>query len=206
MKKGARSLIKALARFKKGIIDENPIFSQAIALCPVLAVTTSVINGIGLGLATLAVLTASTLAVCLIRSLIPAQVRIPCFIVISATFTTVVHLFMEAFFPALNDALGIFIPLIVVNCLILARMEAFAAKNPPLTVLFDSLGMGMGFTLALAVIGMVREVAGFGTVFGLTLIPEAIPRNILMILPPGGFFVLGLLIAGLRALKKRRAQ
>jgi len=196
-------MIKALERLKKGIIDENPIFAQAIALCPVLAVTTSIINGIGLGLATLAVLFASCLVVCLIRSFIPSQVRIPCFIVISATFTTVVQLLMEAFVPALNEALGIFIPLIVVNCLILARMESFAAKNPILTVAFDSLGMGLGFTLALGAIGVIREIMGFGTVFGVTVLPEMIPRNVLMILPPGGFFVLGFLIVGLRLLRKR---
>jgi electron transport complex protein RnfE len=112
---------------------------------------------------------------------------------------------MEAFFPALNESLGIFIPLIVVNCLILARLESFAAKNPPLSVAFDALGMGLGFTLALVVIGTVREVMGLGTVFGVTVIPEAIPRNILLILPPGGFFVLGFLIVGLRALRKRGA-
>lgn len=198
-------MIKALVRFKKGILDENPIFSQAIALCPVLAVTTTVNNGIGLGVATLSVLFASAMVVCFIRRFISDRVRIPCFIVISATFTTVVQLLMEAFLPALNDSLGIFIPLIVVNCLILARMESFAAKNPPLTVAFDSLGMGLGFTLALTLIGAVREVMGFGTVFGITVIPEAIPRNILMILPPGGFFVLGFLIVGLRALKRKGA-
>jgi len=198
-------VIKALVRFKKGILDENPIFSQAIALCPVLAVTTTVNNGIGLGVATLSVLFASAMVVCFIRRFISDRVRIPCFIVISATFTTVVQLLMEAFLPALNDSLGIFIPLIVVNCLILARMESFAAKNPPLTVAFDSLGMGLGFTLALTLIGAVREVMGFGTVFGITVIPEAIPRNILMILPPGGFFVLGFLIVGLRALKRKGA-
>jgi electron transport complex protein RnfE len=199
-------MIKALTRFKKGIWDENPIFSQAIALCPVLAVTTSVVNGIGLGLATLSVLLASSLVLNVIRKFIPPQVRIPCYIVISATFTTVVSLLMEAFFPALNASLGIFIPLIVVNCLILARMESFAAKNPPGFVFFDSLGMGLGFTLALTVIGMIREVLGFGTVFGFTVVPEIIPRNVLMILPPGGFFVLGFLIAGLRVIKKRRAK
>ncbi|MCL2188759.1 MAG: electron transport complex subunit E [Defluviitaleaceae bacterium] len=199
-------MVKALARFKKGIIDENPIFAQAIALCPVLAVTTSIINGVGLGLATLIVLFCSTLVVCFIRNFIPPQVRIPCFIVISATFTTVVSLLMEAFFPALNDALGIFIPLIVVNCLILARMESFAAKNPPIVTMFDSLGMGLGFTLALALIGVVREIIGMGTVFGFTVIPEAIPRNVLFILPPGGFFVLGLLIVVLRAVKDKRLK
>ncbi|MCL2500849.1 MAG: electron transport complex subunit E [Defluviitaleaceae bacterium] len=198
-------MMKALVRFKKGILDENPIFSQAIALCPVLAVTTSIVNGIGLGLATLAVLMASSLVVCFIRKWIPPQVRIPCFIVISATFTTVVRLLMEAFFPALNEALGIFIPLIVVNCLILARMESFASRNGPLTVAFDSLGMGLGFTLSLSLIGFVREMMGFGTVFGVVVIPEVIPRNTLMILPPGGFLVLALLIVGFRFIRKRGA-
>ena len=198
-------MVKALVRLKKGILEENPIFSQAIALCPVLAVTTSVVNGIGLGVATLIVLLCSTWVVCLVRQFIPPQVRIPCFIVISATFTTVVSLLMEAFFPALNDALGIFIPLIVVNCLILARMEAFAAKNPLLVTFFDSLGMGLGFTAALALIGVVREVLGMGTVFGFAVIPEAVPPNVLMILPPGGFFVLGVLIVVLKKLRRKEA-
>ena len=193
----------AIVRLKKGIIDENPIFAQAVALCPVLAVTTSVINGIGMGLATLVVLTASCLVVSLIRNFIPSQVRIPCFIVISATFTTVVQLLLAAYFPALNDALGIFIPLIVVNCIILARMEAFAVKNSPIIGMFDAIGMGLGFTLALALIGIIREFLGAGTVFGLTALPEAFPRTVLMILPPGGFFALGFLIAGLTALRKR---
>jgi len=197
--------MSALVRLKKGILDENPILSQAIALCPALAVTTSVINGVGLGLATMAVLAVSCLIVCIIKNFIPTQVRIPCFIIISATFTTVVQLVMEAFLPALNEALGIFIPLIVVNCIILARMESFAAKNPPVTVVFDSLGMGLGFTAALAVIGAVREVMGFGTILGITVLPEVIPRNILMILPPGGFFVLAFLIVGLKAIKQRKA-
>ena len=198
-------MTQAIIRFKKGIVDENPIFSQAIALCPVLAVTTSVVNGIGLGVATLLVLLCASLVVCGIRNFIPAQVRIPCFIVISATFVTVISLLMEAFLPALNDALGIFIPLIVVNCLILARMESFAAKNGFVTVAFDSLGMGLGFTLALALIGAVREVAGMGTFLGITVIPEVIPRNVLMILPPGGFFVLGILIVLLKSVKKKEA-
>jgi len=195
-------MVAGIIRLKKGILDENPILTQAIALCPALAVTTSVINGIGLGLATLVVLTASCLMVCLIRNFIPPQVRIPCFIVISATFTTVVQLLMEAFFPALNEALGIFIPLIVVNCIILARMESFAAKNPSLSVTFDSLGMGLGFTLALAAIGAVREILGLGTFLGMQILPSSFPQTILMILPPGGFFVLAFLMVGLRALKK----
>ncbi|MCL1863109.1 MAG: electron transport complex subunit RsxE [Defluviitaleaceae bacterium] len=197
--------MKAVKRFKKGVLDENPIFSQAVALCPVLAVTTSITNGIGLGLATLAVLTASCLVVCALRRFIPTQVRIPCFIVISATFTTIVRLLMEAFLPSLNEALGIFIPLIVANCIVLARMESFAAKQPPVMVLFDSAGMGLGFTGALAIIGVVREILGLGTMFGITVMPEAFPRATIMIMPAGGFFALGFIIAGLSAFKKRRA-
>ena len=193
----------SLVRFKKGIIDENPIFAQAIALCPVLAVTTTIVNGIGLGLATLVVMVASCMVVSLLRNFIPAGVRIPCFIVISATFTTVVRLVLEAYFPALNATLGIFIPLIVVNCIILARMESYAAKQPPIPVLFDALGMGMGFTLALAVIGGIREVIGLGTLFDVQIIPDAIPRMILFILPPGGFFILGFLAAGVTLLRKK---
>ena len=195
-------MASSVARLKKGIFHENPIFVQAIALCPVLAVTTNAIYGFGMGIATLIVLTTSCLAVSLVRKFIPNQVRIPCFIVISATFTTVVQLLLAAYLPALYEALGIFIPLIVVNCIILARMEAFAAKNAPLTGMFDAIGMGLGFTAALVMIGLIREFLGTGTVFGFTALPEAFPTALIMILPPGGFFALGFLIAGLTALRK----
>ena len=192
----------SVTRLKKGIFEENPIFVQAIALCPVLAVTTNAVNGVGMGIATLIVLTLSCLAVSIIRNIIPHQARIPCFIVISATFTTVVQLVLAAYFPDLNDALGIFIPLIVVNCIILARMEAFAMKNAPLVGMFDAIGMGLGFTIALIMIGLIREFLGAGTFFGLSVLPgEHWP--LIMILPPGGFFALGFLIAGLTAIKKR---
>ena len=194
----------ALNRFKKGVLDENPVFSQALALCPMLAVTTSAINGIGMGLATTIVLLASCLIASFASSIIPEQVRIPCFIVISATFTTVVQLLMEVYIPALHEALGIFIPLIVVNCIILARMESFAMKNPRITVIFDALGMGIGFTIALSLIGFVRELIGFGTVFGLALLPDAYPGVSLMVLPAGGFFALGFIIAGLTALRRKK--
>ena len=196
-------MASSITRLKRGIFEENPIFVQAIALCPVLAVTTNAINGLGMGIATLVVLAASCLAVSLIRMFIPNQVRIPCFIVISATFTTVVQLLLAAFLPALNDALGIFIPLIVVNCIILARMEAFAAKNTPIAGMLDAVGMGLGFTVALVMIGLIREFLGSGTVFGLAALPEAFPTAVIMILPPGGFFALGFLIAGLTALRNR---
>ena len=193
----------AFSRFKKGVLDENPVFSQALALCPMLAVTTSVINGIGMGLATTIVLLASCLIASLARSMIPDQVRIPCFIVISATFTTVIQLLLEVYIPVLHDALGIFIPLIVVNCIILARMEAFATKNPQIIVIFDALGMGIGFTLALSLIGFVREFVGFGTVFGFALLPDAFPGVSVMVLPAGGFFALGFIIAALTALRRK---
>ena len=196
-------LDSSITRLKKGIFEENPIFVQAIALCPLLAVTTNAINGVGMGIATLVVLVASCLAVSLIRMFIPNQVRIPCFIVISATFTTVVQLLLAAYLPALNDALGIFIPLIVVNCIILARMEAFAAKNTAMLGMFDAIGMGLGFTVALVMIGLIREFFGAGTLFGFTALPEAFPAAVIMILPPGGFFALGFLIAGLTALRNR---
>jgi len=193
----------SLIRFKKGILDENPVFSQTLALCPVLAVTTSVINGIGMGIATLLVLMASCLIASLTRCFIPQQVRIPVFIVISATFTTVVRLMLEVYFPALHEALGIFIPLIVINCIILARMEAFAAKSSPLTTLFDAAGMGLGFTLALVIIGFVRELMAFGSILGVAVLPEGFPGFLLMALPAGGFFALGFIVAGLTALRRK---
>jgi len=196
-------MYKALIRFKKGILDENPVFTQALALCPVLAVTTSVINGIGMGLATLFVLVASCLIASLMRNVVPSQVRIPCFIIVSATFTTVVRLLLEVFSPALHDALGIFIPLIVINCIILARMEAFAAKNKPIAVVFDAMGMGLGFTLALVLIGFVREFIGSGTMLGFDVLPDGFPVFALMVRPAGGFLALGFIIAGLTAIRHR---
>ena len=193
----------SISRVKKGIFEENPVFVQAIALCPVLAVTTNAVNGLGMGIATLVVLSLSCLAVSLVRKFIPNQVRIPCFIVISATFTTVVQLLLAAYLPDLNDALGIFIPLIVVNCIILARMEAFAFKNAPMAGMFDAVGMGLGFTASLIMIGLIREFLGAGTLFGFSVLPDAYAAPVIMILPPGGFFALGFLIAGLTVLKNK---
>ena len=196
----------SITRVKKGIFEENPVLVSAIALCPVLAVTTNAINGLGMGIATLFVLVLSCLAVSVVRKFIPNQVRIPVFITISATFTTVVQLLLAAYLPELNDALGIFIPLIVVNCIILARMEAFAFKNAPMVGMFDAVGMGLGFTASLVMIGLIREFVGAGTLFGLSIpvLTEAYPAPIIMILPPGGFFALGFLIAALTAIKNRR--
>ena len=189
---------------KNGLITENPTFSQVIGMCPVLAVTTSAVNGLGMGAATTAVLMCSNLAVSLLRKVIPPSARIPCYVVVIASFVTVVDLLMQGFAPSkLNEALGIFIPLIVVNCIILARAESFAAKNTPFAALVDGLGMGLGFTCALILVGSVRELLGAGCVFGLQILPEMFPRTIIMLLPPGGFLTLGLLMAGLNYLKNR---
>lgn len=188
---------------KNGIINENPTFVQVIGMCPTLAVTTSAVNGIGMGLATTAVLTCSNLVISLIRKVVPDQVRIPCYVVVIASFVTIIEFMLKAFLPSLNNALGLFIPLIVVNCIILARAESFASKNGPISSLFDGIGMGLGFTLALSIIGSIREFLGEGSVFGMSVLPEMFPRTIAMILPPGAFFTLGLLIAGFNYLKAR---
>jgi electron transport complex protein RnfE len=189
---------------KNGIIDENPTFIQVIGMCPTLAVTTSMKNGIGMGLSTLAVLTCSNLVISLIRKLVPDQVRIPCFVLVIASFVTIIQMLLQAYVPALNASLGVFIPLIVVNCLILARAEAFACKNGPVASIFDGIGMGLGFTIALGLIGAIREILGNGSVLGITILPDAFPKTILMILPPGAFFTLAFLIAGFNAIRNRK--
>lgn len=188
---------------KNGIIDENPTFIQVVGMCPTLAVTTSMFNGIGMGLSTMAVLICSNLVISLIRKLVPDQVRIPCFVVVIASFVTIIQMLLQAFLPSLNASLGVFIPLIVVNCIILARAEAFACKNNPIASVFDGIGMGLGFTMALTLIGAVREILGSGALLGITILPEAFPRTILMILPPGAFFTLAFLIAGFNALRNK---
>ncbi|MDR1665145.1 MAG: electron transport complex subunit E [Clostridiales bacterium] len=192
-----------LERIRNGIIDENPTFIQVVGMCPVLAVTTTASNAIGMGLATTAVLTCSNVVISLIRKLIPDEVRIPCYVVVIASFVTVVQFLLEGFLPALNNALGIFIPLIVVNCIILARAEAYANKHGALESCFDGIGMGLGFTAALLIIGCVRELLGAGALFGQTVLPEAFPRTVVMILPPGAFLTLGFLMAGLGVLKNK---
>ncbi|MDR3090962.1 MAG: electron transport complex subunit E [Clostridiales bacterium] len=187
---------------KNGIINENPTFVQVIGMCPLLAVTTSAINGLGMGAATTAVLMCSNVAISLLRRVIPEKARIPAYIVIIASFVTMVDLLMQAFAPpALNKALGIFIPLIVVNCIILARAESFAGKNRVLPSLLDGLGMGLGFTGALFIIGSIRELLGAGALFDRAVLPEAFPRTIIMILPPGAFFTLAFLMAGFKYLR-----
>ena len=188
---------------QNGILDENPTFVQVIGMCPVLAVTTSAINGVGMGLSTTMVLTCSNIAISLLRSFVPDTVRIPIYVVVISTFVTIVQFVLQAYFPAMNAALGIYIPLIVVNCIILARAEAFASKNGPLASAMDGLGMGLGFTAALIIIGCVREFLGTGGVFGMAVMPASFPHTIIMILPPGAFITLGFLMAGLNKLRGR---
>jgi electron transport complex protein RnfE len=180
--------------FANGIINENPTFRLVLGMCPTLAVTTAAINGIGMGLATTFVLIGSNLVVSLLKNYIPSKIRIPAFVVVIATFVTVVSMFMEAYVPELYKSLGIFIPLIVVNCIILARAEAFASKNSILPSMIDGLGMGLGFTLALLILGSIREILGAGTWFGMPVFSEGFQPAVIMILPPGGFLTLGLLL------------
>lgn len=190
---------------KNGLIDENPIFVQVIGMCPTLAVTTSAINGLGMGLSTTAVLLCSNIVISLMRKIIPAKIRIPAFIVVIATFVTIVGMLLKAYVPALDAALGLFIPLIVVNCIILARAESFASKNGPVASAVDGLGMGLGFTLALTVLGAVREILGNGSLFGMALFGSSFQPALLFILPPGAFLTLGFLLAGFNKLRSKKA-
>lgn len=185
---------KNMERLYNGIVKENPTFMLMLGMCPTLAVTTSAVNGFGMGVSTLAVLTFSNLIISILRNIIPDRVRIPAFIVIVASLVTVVQLLMEGFVPGLYAALGIYIPLIVVNCIILGRAESYASKNPPVNALFDGLGMGIGFTIALTMIGIVREFLGAGAFFGKQIIPDEYHISI-FVLAPGAFFVLALLTA-----------
>jgi electron transport complex protein RnfE len=193
-----------MQEFTKGIVRENPLFRLLLGMCPALAVTTSVNNGLGMGVAFTGVLLASNIVVSAMRAVIPASVRIPAFIVIVATFVTITDLLMHAFTPDLYTALGIFIPLIVVNCIILGRAESFASRNPILPAIVDALGMGAGFTLALVVVSAVREVLGAGTFFGLPVLPENIPA-LMLILPPGGFITLGCILGLMNKFQKKTA-
>ncbi len=187
----------------KGLLKENPVFVLFLGLCPVLGTTTSAINGMGMGLATLFVLTMSNLVVSLIKNFIPDKVRIPAFIVVIASFVTIVELSMQAFLPTLFDALGLFIPLIVVNCIVLGRAEAFASKNNIISSIIDGLGMGIGFTFALTVLGGVREILGSGAIFGFKFIEG--DGMLLFILAPGAFIALGYLIMLMQKLKSKTA-
>ena len=194
-------MIKTL---KNGIIDENPTFMQLLGMCPTLAVTTAVSNGIGMGLSVTFVLTLSNILVSLLRKLIPQKIRIAAYVVIIATFVTIVDLVLKAYIPALSKSLGLFIPLIVVNCIILARAEAFASKNGVVKSALDGIGMGIGFTIALTIISAIREVLGNGTILSFP-VGITTPATI-MILPPGGFLTLGILLGIINVIKNRKGE
>ena len=184
-----------------GLIKENPIFVLLLGMCPTLATTTSAINGLSMGLATMFVLVCSNVVISCIKKLTPDKVRIPVFIVVIASFVTILQMCIKAFFPDIDKALGLFIPLIVVNCIILGRAEAFACKNTPLSSMFDGIGIGLGFTMALTILGIVRELLGAGSIFGISLLPE-VTNILIFVLPPGAFITLGYIIAIVNKLKK----
>lgn len=197
--------MNATQTFTRGLWKDNPIFRLLLGLCPTLAVTTSVENGLGMGLASTFVLLCSNVIVSLLRDFIPKKVRIPAYIVVIASFVTVVDLVMHGFFFELHKSLGLFIPLIVVNCVILGRAEAFASRNGVGMAVLDGLGMGLGFTLGLAAIGAVRELLGSGSLLGVDVLGGDFPSFLVMILPPGAFLTLGLLLAVMNRLEQRRA-
>lgn len=184
----------SLTNLTRGILRENPIFVMLLGMCPTLGVTTSAVNGLGMGLATMFVLMLSNLAISSVKNLIPAMIRIPSFIVIIASFVTVLEMLMQAYVPVLYAALGIYIPLIVVNCIILGRAEAFASKNTVVQSLLDAIGMGIGFTWALTILGALREILGNGSLFGWSFVAEEAHPMLLFIMPPGAFLALAAII------------
>ncbi|MDR0896861.1 MAG: electron transport complex subunit E [Oscillospiraceae bacterium] len=196
----------AFSVIKNGILTENPVFRLVLGVCPVLATTTSAINGAGMGMAATFVLIGSNVVISLLRKFIPGKVRIPAFVLVICTFVTLVQMLMQAFLPSLYESLGIFIPLIVVNCIILGRAEAFASKNPVVASAADGLGMGLGFTLALVLLGSVREIIGNGSIFGVNLLGAAYEPMLLMVLAPGAFIAFGLLLGIINALTAKRAK
>ena len=197
---------KYLERLYNGLIKENPTLVLMLGMCPTLAVSTRASNGIGMGLSTLAVLVLSNLVISLLRKVIPDQVRLPAYIVIVASLVTVTELLIEAYLPSVYEALGIYIPLIVVNCIILGRAEAYANKNKPLLSVFDGIGMGMGFTVALTLAGAVREILGSGTFFGLRVLPETVEPIGIFIQPPGAFLVIAFFVIILNAIGIKTRQ
>ena len=190
--------------FKNGLITENPIFVQLIGMCSVLAVTTSAKNGLAMGFAVTGVLIGSNVVISLLRKAIPDKIRIPAFVVVIATFVTIVEMFMKAYTQDLYNELGIFIPLIVVNCIILARAEAFASKNNVLASAVDGLGMGLGYTMALLILGSIREILGAGSIFGKMLFGPNFEPALIFIMPPGAFILLGILIAIFNSVRKKK--
>ena len=192
--------------FMNGVLSENPTFRLVLGTCPTLAVTTSALNGLGMGAAATFVLLCSNIVISLLRNFIPSKVRIPAFITVICTFVTIIQLVMQAFLPSLYESLGIFIPLIVVNCIILGRAEAFASKNPVVDSAVDGLGMGVGFTLALVLMGCVRELIGNGTIFGTAVFGAAYEPMLIAVLPAGGFLVFGLLLGIINAIGNKRKE
>lgn len=197
-------LNKLMNVFKDGFIDNNPTFVQFLGMCPTLAVTTSAINGLGMGLSATAVLIFSNLVISLLRKVIPQKIRIASYIVIIAGFVTIIDLLLQAYLNDLSQALGAFIPLIVVNCIILARAESFASKNGPVLSMADGLGIGLGFTVALVIIASVREILGNGSIFGINLLGSGFQPVTMAILAPGAFIVFGLLLGGINLFKMRK--
>ncbi len=197
---------KYLQYFTNGLIKENPVLRLVLGTCPTLAVTTAAINGVGMGISATLVLVCSNLVISLLRNVIPDKVRIPAFITIIAGFVSVVQMLVKAFLPSIDKSLGIFLPLIVVNCIILARAEMFASKNSPLPSILDGLGMGIGFTAVLTLMGAIRELIGAGTIFSLPITAEFIDPMIIFLLPPGGFFVFGMLVATSNAIAKKQGK
>ncbi|MCD7708882.1 MAG: electron transport complex subunit E [Clostridiales bacterium] len=196
---------KYLERLYNGVIKENPTFVLMLGMCPTLAVTSSAINGLGMGLSTMVVLICSNLLISLFRKVIPNGVRMPAYIVIVASLVTVVQFLMEAYLPSLSASLGVYIPLIVVNCIILGRAESYASKNGPVLSVFDGIGMGLGFTVGLTIIGLIREILGAGTFFGLSFLSsfDGYKPATIFIMAPGAFLVLGFLVAGMNIIRKK---
>ena len=190
-------------QFKEGIITNNPVLVQLIGMCPTLATSTSLENGLGMGLVATSVLICSNFVVSLLRKIIPQKIRIASYVVIISVFVTAVEMLLKAFLPDIADSLGLFIPLIVVNCIILARAEAFASKNKPIPAAIDGLAMGLGFTFALAILSSVREILGAGTIYGIPLFGENFQPATLMIMPAGGFLALGFVIAAFQKILKK---
>lgn len=194
-----------LSIITKGFIKENPVLVQLLGCCPTLAVTTSATNGLGMGVSTMAVLICANIVISILKKVIPDKVRIPCYIVVIAGFVTIVQLMLKAYLPALDKSLGLFIPLIVVNCIILGRAEMFASKNSVIDSALDGIGMGLGFTVALGIMGLIREILGSGTAFGITLTANVITPMGIFMLAPGGFFVFAILIAVINFASKGKA-
>jgi len=193
-----------LSNLLKGIVKENPVLILLLGLCPTLAVSSSAFNGFGMGLASTFVLICSNISISLLKNFIPDKVRIPCFIVLIASFVSVVELLLKAYLPSLDESLGIFIPLIVVNCIILGRAEGYASRNNVINSIIDAIGMGIGFTLALTLLGSIREILGFGSIFGFSILTNSFPNILIMIMPPGAFLTLAYILVVIKYIEQKK--